>query len=331
MSPTALLNSVDSAPRRAVRGSTRPAPEHLLDPGLIERLSALGQISSAARTRLWPPRTDWELHSFTFCAYCPQCCLDDLARDGVPYGRSCWQQSWCTICRKHSYPLVVRRDDGFLSRKTLLSDVSFLAANRYRNLTVPLNSKVRFDILSGVLEIQTAIDKALHKTPPSSWLWGDLTPDEFLLVVSDLTTWSLMHFECVSAWSAAEDFSPTEEQEGYGIIGRSRRMLPSDYADPHSTRTLRDFTTPRYAEPPYGLRTPLMARRHKDAPDRTTGRALQDRQEARIWRSPAAARDWLADRQQYWPPAYLEEFWIDTRSSVSLPGIGPDVTSIVGI
>jgi hypothetical protein len=74
-----------------------------------------------------------------------------------------------------------------------------------------------------------------------------------------------------------------------------------------------------------------MARRHKDAPDRTTGRALQDRQEARIWRSPAAARDWLADRQQYWPPAYLEEFWIDTRSSVSLPGIGPDVTSIVGI
>src|SRR5450631_3909885 len=84
MSPTALLNSVDSAPRRAVRGSTRPAPEHLLDPALIERLSALGQISSAARTRLWPPRTDWELHSFTFCAYCPQCCLDDLARHGVP-------------------------------------------------------------------------------------------------------------------------------------------------------------------------------------------------------------------------------------------------------
>jgi hypothetical protein len=105
-----------------------------------------------------------------------------------------------------------------------------------------------------------------------------------------------MHFECVSAWSAAEDFSPTEEQEGYGIIGRGRRMLPSNYADPHSTRT-----------------------------------AQRERQDARIWRSPAAARDWLADRQQYWPPAYLEEFWIDACASVSLPDIGPDVTSIVEI
>ena len=331
MSPTALLNSVDSAPRRAVRGSTQPAPEHLLDPALIERLSALGQLSSAARTRLWPPRNDWELHSFPVCAYCPQCCLDDLARHDVPYGRSCWQQSWCTICRKHSYPLVFRRDDGFLSRKSLLSDVTFLAANRYRNLTVPLNSKVRFDILAGVLEIQTAIDNALRNTPPCSWLWGDLTPDEFLMVVSDLTTWSLMHFECVSAWSAAEDFSPTEEQEGYGIIGRGRRMLPSDYAGPHSTRTLRDFANPKIRGAALWFAHSLMARRHEDAPDRTTGPAPQDRQAARIWRSPAAAREWLADRQGYWPPAYLEEFWIDASSHMSLPGTGPVVTSIVGI
>jgi hypothetical protein len=63
-----------------------------------------------------------------------------------------------------------------------------------------------------------------------------------------------MHFECVSAWSAAEEFSPTEEQESYGTIGRGRRMLPSDYADQLSPRTL---STPRYAALSYGLLTPL--------------------------------------------------------------------------
>jgi hypothetical protein len=57
---------------------------------------------------------------------------------------------------------VVRRHDGLLSRQTLLRDVTFLAANRYRDLAVPLNSKVRFDILAGVLEMETAIDSALR-------------------------------------------------------------------------------------------------------------------------------------------------------------------------
>jgi len=75
----------------------------------------------------------------------------------------------------------------------------------------------------------------------------------------------------------------------------------------------------------------VMARRHEDAPDRATGPSPQDRQVARILPSPAAAREWLADRQQYWPPAYLEEFWIDARSRMPSPGIGPDVTSIVEI
>jgi hypothetical protein len=47
--------------------------------------------------------------------------------------------------------------------------------------------------------------------------------------------------------------------------------------------------------------------------------------------SLADAREWLADRQRYRPPAYLEEFWIDASSHMSLPGGGPVVTSIVGI
>src|SRR5271155_4940184 len=108
-------------------------------------------------------------------------------------------------------------------------------------------------------------------------------------------------------------------------------MLPSDYADPYSTRTLRDFTNPKIRGAALWFAHSLMARRHEDAPDRTTGPEPQDRQAALIWRAPAAAREWLADRQRYWPPAYLEEFWIDASSHMSLPGTGPVVTSIVGI
>jgi hypothetical protein len=45
-----------------------------------------------------------------------------------------------------------------------------------------------------------------------------------LRIVTDLTTWSLTHFEPGRAWSLAEDLSAAEEQEGYGLIGRRRRM-----------------------------------------------------------------------------------------------------------
>jgi hypothetical protein len=153
--------------------------------------------------------------------------------------------------------------------------------------------------------------------PPALHQNRDLAPDDFLLIISDVTTWSLMHFESVSAWSAAEEFSPTEEQEGYGIIDRSRRMLPSDYVGENSTRTLRDITNPKIRGAALWVAHALMAHRHKDAPDRTTGPSPQDRQAARIQRSPIAAREWLADRQQSWPHAYLQEFWIDVRSTTT--------------
>lgn len=86
-----------------------------------------------------------------------------------------------------------RSQDRFLLRKALFSDVNFLAPNRYRNIVVPLNPKVRFDILVGVVEIEIA--NALRDAQPSRWLWGALAPEEFLLIVSDVTRWSLMHFE----------------------------------------------------------------------------------------------------------------------------------------
>jgi hypothetical protein len=115
---------------------------------------------------------------------------------------------------RYSYPLVVRKKNILLSRQNLLSDINFLASNRCRDLIVPRNPKVRFDILAGLVEIECAAANALCGVRPNPWLWGDLAPQEFLLVLRDVTTWSLMHFEPVRAWSAAEDFSPTEEQEG---------------------------------------------------------------------------------------------------------------------
>jgi hypothetical protein len=193
--------------------------------------------------------------------------------------------------------------------------VNFLAPNRYRDLVVPLNPKVRFDILAGVVEIETAIANALRGVAPGRWLWGDLAPEQFLLVVSDVTTWSLMHFESVRAWSVAEDLSPTEEQEGYGIIGRRRRMLASEYASEHCVRTLRYITNPKVRGAALWVAHALMAQRHEDAPDRTTGPTPQDRQAARLRRASTAAREWLAARQQAWPRRYLEEFWFDTQLS----------------
>ena len=315
MSPTALLSSIESAPRAAARGSALPEQERLRDPFFIERLTALSGIAEATSSRLWPPHTGWELHSFSFCAYCPQCCLDELTKNGSPYGRACWQQSWCTICQKHSYPLVVRSHNRFLSREALFRDVNFLAPNRYRDLVVPLNPKVRFDILAGVVEIETAIDNALRGVQPSRWLWGDLAPEEFLLVVSDVTTWSLMHFESVRAWSVAEDFSPTEEQEGYGIIGRRRRMLASEYDGQYSMRTLRCVTSPKVRGAALWVAHALLAQRHEDAPDRATGPTSQDRQTARVRQAPTAACEWLTARQATWPRRYREDCWIDARLS----------------
>lgn len=297
MSPSALLSSIESAPRATVRGSTEPALEHLRDPVFIERLTVLGQLSDALRPRLWPPLTGWELCSFTFGAYCPQCCLDDLGKQLAPYGRLRWQQSWCTICQIHSYPLVVRRPNISLSRRHLLGDINFLAANRYRDLKVPPNSKVRFDILAGLVEIEYATANAVRGIPPSRWLWGDLAPDEFLLVLGDVTTWSLMHFESVRAWSAAEDFSPTEEQEGYGIIGRSRRMLASEYVCQNSTRTLSDIMNPKVRGAPFGSPMPSWRNATRLRPTElpVPNHKIDKRRECFV-RRPPAGNGWPIDR-----------------------------------
>jgi hypothetical protein len=55
---------------------------------------------------------------------------------------------------------------------------------------------------------------AIAGIAPNPFCWGQLTPAEFLLILGDLTTWALTHFESVRSWSVAEEMTATEQQEG---------------------------------------------------------------------------------------------------------------------
>jgi TniQ protein len=199
---------------RAV-GSAIPATR-LLDPIVADHLAVLGQLSDPEITGLWPARSDWELHDLTFSTFCPHCCLGDLGSNRTPYGRQAWQQSWCTVCLSHGTALMARnvshapRNRSSWSRAQLRSEGQFVAANRYRDLKVPSQPEVRSTVLGCLLEIERATAAAISGIAPKPCSWGSLTPQEFLRVLQDVTTWALTHFEPVRCWSVAEDFTPTE-------------------------------------------------------------------------------------------------------------------------
>jgi hypothetical protein len=141
--------------------------------------------------------------------------------------------------------------------------------------------------------------------------------EDFLLVVSDVTTWSLSHFEPVRAWSVAEDLTPVEEQEGYGIVGRIRRQSASDYTDDQSLRSLRDVVNPKVRGSALWVAHALLSASHEDASDPHAGLTPQGRQAARILSSAPAGREWLADRQRGWPRHYRRSWWVDIRPTAA--------------
>jgi hypothetical protein len=162
-------------------------------------------------------------------------------------------------------------------------------------------------------ERMRAIADALAGIPPNRLSWGNLTAQEFLTVIDDVTTWSLTHFEPVFAWSGAEDLTVVEEQEGYGIVGRGRREgRPADHS-PNGNRSLREVTQPRVRGAALWAAHALLASCHGGASDRLSGPIPQERQNARIRRSARASQEWLADRQERWPAAYRRQCWIDVR------------------
>ena len=251
MSPPLLLGVLEREAYGKTATPGTPAADRLHDSVVADRIAVLAQLSDSEISALWPPPTQWELQDGGFFSYCPFCCLDDLGHHRTPYGRRCWHQSWCTICTANGAALVVRNQThvssnrSFWSHEKLKSDREFLAPDRYRDLKVAREPVFRSTLLGCLLHLERTTDAALSGIAPDAWSWGNLSPDEFLMILTDLTTWSLTHFEPVRSWCAAEDLTPAEEQEGYGLIGRIRRMSASEYGEQRMTRILQEVAHPK--------------------------------------------------------------------------------------
>lgn len=318
MTPHALLSSFDLSdgpvaemlPRLA-----RDTAERLRAPHVRSTIATLSRLPDTACNTLWPSSTGWELIDGAFRSYCPHCCLGDLREQRTPYGRRGWQQSWCTLCQYHGMGLVLRnphrrRASAEWSAQTLHAEVHYLAPDRYRTLKVARESNLRCVILGSLVEIERAILNALAGLSPNPLWWGPLSPTEFLRIVTDLTMWSLTHFEPVRAWSLAEDLSAAEEQEGYGLIGRRRRLSAADYPSGHSLRTLQEVSEPKIRGSALWVAHALMSVSHVGASDRDANSSLQERQASYLRRAAPAARAWLANQQRQWPADYRRRWWI---------------------
>jgi hypothetical protein len=210
-----------------------------------------------------------------------------------------------------------RRPGTEWSAQTLRAEAHYLAPDRYRTLKVTRESNLRCLILGSLVEFERAISNALAGLSPNPLWWGPLASTEFLRIVTDLTTWSLTHFEPVRAWSLAEDISAAEEQEGYGLIGRRRRMSTADYPLRRSLRTLREVSEPKIRGSALWVAHALMSASHVGASDRDANSSLQERQASYLGRAAPAARAWLANQQRQWPADYQRRWWI-TNPSVDI-------------
>ena len=320
MSPALLLGAVEQTTRTKRKVDQLLPASQLYESSVANRLTVLGRLSDAERAALWSPPSRWELHDLSFCTYCPYCCTADLAEGRSPYGRRVWQQAWCTVCKVHGSALTVRNLAHVPSNRSCWSHAAlkvhreFLAANRYRDLKVRSQPAVRSNLLGCLVEIEQTAAAAIAGTAPNPLLWGALTAASFLTILDDVTTWALTHYESVRCWSVAEDFTPTEEQEGYGLIGRSQRMLASDYRPGQVVRNLRDIANPKVRGAALWTAHALLATCHTAASDRASGVTPQERQAALFVRAAPASRQWLAQRQAHWPPDYRRSGWIDVQN-----------------
>jgi hypothetical protein len=56
---------------------------------------------------------------------------------------------------------------------------------------------VRSTLLGCLLHLERTTAAALSCIAPNAWSWGNLSADNFLMIFTGLTTWSLTHFESV--------------------------------------------------------------------------------------------------------------------------------------
>jgi hypothetical protein len=319
MSPALLLGAVEQSARGNPKIDRAGPATRLFDPAVADHLAALAQLSGAERAGLWSPPSDWGLNDQSFCTFCSYCCLADLANGRSPYGRRVWQQSWCTVCKTHGTALTLRNcaraptNRSSWSHAGLKGHREFLAADRYRDLKVPSQPAVRSTILGSLMEIEQTTAAAIRGITPNAFQWGTLTAAAFLMILQDVTTWALTHFEPARSWSVAEDFTPTEEQEGYGLIGRGHRMSASDYRPSQMMRGLRDIANPKVRGAALWTAHALLTTCHSAASDRSSGNTPQDRQAALLSGSAPTSHRWLAQRQAQWPPEYRRTRWIEVQ------------------
>ena len=279
---------------------------------VARRLIALGGLSPSTFSSLRPARTGWELPRQEFRAYCPRCCLEDLHRGEMPYGRLVWQQAWYTVCRIHRMPLLLRRTTSIAcwKRHQLQQDASLASALGYQHAKHP--QRERYYIQYALLETQAAVENALAGIRPRRRQWGVVSADSFLRVLEDVTTWSLSHFESVRSWSLAEDLTPIEIADGYKLLGRNRRMTAADYAGDRAARSLVDIEDPAVRGSALWFAHSVMASFHQDASDRQTAYRRTSRQQIKYVVSPPAAREWLASRMSNWPELY-QKYWLNPQ------------------
>ena len=319
MSPTLLLNAVKQNESRQTL-SAPPVIDQLYESAVADRLTFLAQLTEAERSGLWPAMTEWDMKTRAYCTFCPYCCMADLRENRTPYGRQCWQQSWYTICRAHGIALTVRNIAHVPANRSYWSTVQWRTTadygyiGQYRPHHVLSEPALRVNILGCLVEIERSTAEALAGITPNLLMWGNLTAKDFLMVLGDLTTWSLTHFEPVRCWSAAEELTPAEIQEGIDIVGRTGRMSGSDYREHRSARTLSDVANPKVRGAALWTAHALMASCHTAASDRHSGKTAQNRQHALLSRAPQASRRWLAERQARWPRDYCRSRWIEVAA-----------------
>jgi TniQ len=283
----------------------------------VPTVARLGGLPATTQARLWPPLTGWELKRHEFVAFCPRCCIGDLSKDRTPYGRRLWQQAYCTVCTVHHLPLLLRRRVQLerWTRWQLDKDVSAAYANSYGHFTGPKREPwVHYYFIYALIELQRAAARAVSGIRPPRRQWGHISCKDFLEVLRDVTSWGLDHFDCVPAWSVAEDLSPIERSEGQKLVGRHRRSVSDSLAGRNDTPSLIVISDPAVRGSALWLAHALVASYHQDASDRQTGVRPQARQSTRLSGLPLAARHSLSLRMQSWPKKYRQQRWIEVST-----------------
>src|ERR1700730_697309 len=195
-------------------------------------------------------------------------------------------------------------------------DVSAAYSNSYWHFKGPKREPwVHYYLIYALIELQRAATRAVRGIRPPRRQWGNIGCQDFLKVLRDITSWGLDHFDCVPAWSAAEDLSPIERSEGQKLVGRHRRSIGGGLTERSNTPSLVYISDPALRGSALWLAHSLMASYHQDASDRHTGVRPQARQTMRLVGLPAAARLSLSLRMQTWPTKYRERRWIDVSKS----------------